>query len=77
VRSCYAFVKRHDWARIRYNPWQSLDFNLVQTPPISYIINLIIALGEELKIDIPEADYAKMVTLNDCVEYLVEQVEQS
>lgn len=33
-------------------------------------LNVIVALHERLEVDIPEADYAKLVTLEDVVAYL-------
>ncbi len=33
-------------------------------------LNFIIALHTRLKVDIPEADYARLVTLNDVIGYL-------
>ena len=33
-------------------------------------LNFLIALHERLHVDIPEADYAKLVTLNDLTKYL-------
>jgi acyl carrier protein len=33
-------------------------------------LNVLVALHEKLKVDIPEADYRKLVTLNDIVAYL-------
>jgi len=33
-------------------------------------LNVIVALHERLKVDIPEADYAKLVTLQDVVAYV-------
>ncbi len=33
-------------------------------------LNFVIALHEALRVDIPEADYPKLSTLNGCVEYL-------
>lgn len=33
-------------------------------------LNFLIGLHEKLKVDIPEADYAKLVTLGDVVDYL-------
>ncbi|SDY50915.1 acyl carrier protein [Nitrosomonas sp. Nm58] len=33
-------------------------------------LNFVVGLHETFKIEIPEADYPKMTTLNDCVEYL-------
>ena len=33
-------------------------------------LNFIVGLHEALKVDIPEADYQKLVTLNDVVAYL-------
>ncbi len=33
-------------------------------------LNFVIALHEQLHVDIPEADYPQLATLNGCVEYL-------
>jgi acyl carrier protein len=33
-------------------------------------LNFLVALHEQFKVDIPEADYAKLVTLDDLVAYL-------
>lgn len=33
-------------------------------------LNVLVALHEKLHVDIPEADYRKLVTLNDIVAYL-------
>lgn len=33
-------------------------------------LNFLLGLHEKLKVDIPEADYAKLVTLDDVVSYL-------
>ena len=33
-------------------------------------LNFVIGLHEALRVEIPEADYPKMATLNGCVEYL-------
>lgn len=33
-------------------------------------LNFLIGLHEKLKVDIPEADYARLRTLNDLLEYL-------
>ncbi len=33
-------------------------------------LNFLLGLHEKLKVEIPEADYAKLVTLNDVVTYL-------
>jgi acyl carrier protein len=33
-------------------------------------LNFVIALHEALHVEIPEADYPKLATLNGCVEYL-------
>lgn len=33
-------------------------------------LNFLIGLHEKLKVDIPEADYAKLVTLENVLEYL-------
>ncbi|MEW6544891.1 MAG: phosphopantetheine-binding protein [Nitrospirota bacterium] len=34
-------------------------------------LNFVIALHETLRVEIPEADYPKLATLNGCVEYLL------
>lgn len=34
-------------------------------------LNFVIALHETLHVEIPEADYPKLATLNGCVEYLL------
>ena len=34
------------------------------------LLNFVIGLHKELKVDIPEADYPKFATLDGCVEYL-------
>ncbi|MDK9701840.1 MAG: acyl carrier protein [Sulfuritalea sp.] len=33
-------------------------------------LNFLLGLHEKLKVEIPEADYAKLITLNDVVTYL-------
>ncbi len=33
-------------------------------------LNFVIALHEDLHVEIPEADYPKLATLNGCMEYL-------
>jgi len=33
-------------------------------------LNFVIALHEALRVEIPEADYPKLATLNGCVQYL-------
>lgn len=33
-------------------------------------LNFLIALHEQLKVEIPESDYARLVTLDDVVDYL-------
>jgi len=33
-------------------------------------LNVLVAIHEKLKVDIPEADYRKLVTLNDIVAYI-------
>ena len=33
-------------------------------------LNFVIALHEELHVEIPEADYPKLATLNGCLDYL-------
>jgi acyl carrier protein len=37
-------------------------------------LNFFIRLHKELKVEIPEADYPKLVSLNGCVEYLAARV---
>ena len=37
-------------------------------------LNFLIGLHEKLKVEIPEADYAKLVTLGDVVDYLVRKL---
>jgi acyl carrier protein len=34
------------------------------------MLNFIIALHKELKVEIPEADYPKLLTVDDCTDYL-------
>ncbi len=34
-------------------------------------LNFLLGLHEKLKVDIPEADYAKLITLDDVVAYLL------
>lgn len=34
------------------------------------VLNFVVAIHDELGIDIPEADYAKIDTLDDCLDYL-------
>lgn len=40
-------------------------------------LNFLLGLHEKLKVDIPEADYAKLVTLDDVVAYLVARLPTS
>jgi len=40
-------------------------------------LNFLIGLHEQLKVDIPEADYAKLVTLGDVLAYLQAKIESS
>jgi acyl carrier protein len=35
------------------------------------LLNFMIALHKELKIEIPEADYPKLLSVVDCTEYLM------
>jgi acyl carrier protein len=39
------------------------------------ILNWMIAIHEATGVDIPEADYARMATVNDCVAYLRERLK--
>lgn len=34
-------------------------------------LNFVVGLHETFRIEIPEADYPKITTLNDCVDYLI------
>ena len=40
-------------------------------------LNVLVAVHEKLHVDIPEADYGKLVTLNDLVAYLGARVPSS
>jgi acyl carrier protein len=40
-------------------------------------LNFLVALDEKLHVDIPEADYGKLVTLDDLVAYLRGKLAQS
>ena len=40
-------------------------------------LNFLLGLHGKLKVDIPEADYAKLVTLDDVVAYLVARLPTS
>lgn len=39
-------------------------------------LNFLIGLHEKLKVDIPEADYAKLVTLGDVLDYLKKKLKE-
>ena len=39
-------------------------------------LNFLLGLNEKLRVEIPEADYARLVTLNDVVSYLVAKLEE-
>ncbi len=39
------------------------------------ILNWMIAIHERTGVEIPEADYARMATLNECVSYLSERLK--
>jgi acyl carrier protein len=39
------------------------------------VLNWMIAIHEATGVDIPEADYAQMATLNDCIAYLKERLK--
>lgn len=39
-------------------------------------LNVLVALHEKLHVDIPEADYGKLVTLDDLVGYLRDKLAQ-
>jgi acyl carrier protein len=40
-------------------------------------LNFVIGLHKELGVEIPDADVAKLVTLNGCVTYLSEKLKQA
>jgi len=40
-------------------------------------LNFVIGLHKELNVEIPEADYAELTTLNDCVAYLKRAEEKA
>ena len=40
-------------------------------------LNFVIAVHEALHVEIPEADYPKLITLNGCVEYLAVVLKKS
>ena len=40
-------------------------------------LNFIIGINKELGVDIPDADVAKLVTLNSCVAYLLPRVNRA
>jgi len=37
------------------------------------LLNFVLGLHKELQVEIPESDYPKLTTLDDCVEYLAAQ----
>jgi acyl carrier protein len=37
-------------------------------------LNFMVALHDELHVDIPESDYPKLRTLDDCVSYLAARI---
>lgn len=39
------------------------------------LLNVVIGLHKELKVDIPETDYPKLATLDDCIDYLAARRE--
>jgi acyl carrier protein len=39
------------------------------------LLNWVIGLHKELKVDIPEADYPKLATLDGCIDYLASRYE--
>jgi acyl carrier protein len=41
------------------------------------ILNLMIAVHEATGVEIPESDYAKMSTLDDCVSYLRPRIKRA
>jgi acyl carrier protein len=41
------------------------------------LLNFVVALHEKLHVEIPETDYAKVSTLNGCVDYLAAHLRES
>lgn len=39
-------------------------------------LNFVIAVHEALRVEIPEADYPKLITLNGCIAYLAALLEK-
>jgi acyl carrier protein len=39
------------------------------------LLNVMIGLGEKLGVDVPEADYGRMTTVDEAVTYLLDRVE--
>ncbi len=39
-------------------------------------LNFIIALDKKLSVPIPESDYRRLASLNDCVDYLAARLQQ-
>jgi len=37
------------------------------------LLNFVVGLHKELQVEIPESDYPKLTTLDDCVDYLAAQ----
>lgn len=48
-----------------------IDFDSVD------FLNFVIGINKELGVDIPDADVAKLATLNSCVAYLLSRVNSS
>lgn len=40
-------------------------------------LNFLLGLNKQLKVEIPEADYAKLVTLDDVVAYIAKKIAQN
>lgn len=40
------------------------------------LLNIMIALHEAFKVEIPEADYPKLMTLNGAIDYLASRIEK-
>lgn len=40
-------------------------------------LNFLLGLHEKLKVDIPEADYARLITLDDVVAYLAQKLAKT
>jgi len=66
LRALAAIVPEADFATLRGD----LAFREQLAIDSMDFLNFIIALHKDLKVDIPERDYPRLVTLDGCVSYL-------